>query len=128
MQERSSAHSGLQGLFDTSSEFGGHTSAAAEAGFLLGVGALLAAPFSAMLAVASGLCVLAILFGLVGVATTSRPDVSGRALAPVGLTLAFVALALIALRYVGLDTAFGDAMGPSMLEQLERLNSLLPQP
>lgn len=128
MQDRSSADSGLRRLFDSSSDLEGHTSAAAEAGFLLGVGALLTAPFSTMLAVSGALGLVGALCGFVGIATTSRPNVSGRALAPVGILFAVVALTLLGLRYLGLDTAFGDTLGPSILDQFERLNDRLPQP
>jgi hypothetical protein len=61
-------------------------------------------------------------------ATTSRPDVAGRVLAPLGLFFSLVALTLVGLRYFGLDTAFGDALAPSILSWLEALNEWFPNP
>ncbi|MGH3369805.1 MAG: hypothetical protein ACRDPR_07370, partial [Nocardioidaceae bacterium] len=63
--------------------------------------------------------------GLVG---TSRPRVAGRALAPFGLVLSLIVLAVLGLRYLGVDTAFGDRITPSLIELLERLNARLPAP
>ena len=66
--------------------------------------------------------------GFVGTATTSRPNVAGRGLAPAGLFLAFVALVLVALRYFNVDTAFGDELVPTIRGWLDDFNSWLPLP
>ena len=119
---------GFQALFDSSREPRVHTSVAAELGFLFGLVSLLSAPFAVMHAVTLGSAVLALMCELVGLATTSRPFVAGRALVPLGMLLAFVALALVGMRYVGVDTAFGDALVPTLVSWLETLNSVLPRP
>jgi len=119
---------GLDGLFESSPELGVHTSAAAETGFVLGLVALASAPFSVMHAVSLATGAVGLFFALVGVATTSRPNVAGRALAPLGLLGSFVALGLVGLRYAGLDTAFGDAMLPTISGWLEHLNAWFPRP
>ena len=72
--------------------------------------------------------VLGAVLGLVGVATTSRPSVAGRALAPLGLLASLVVLTLVGLRYLGMDTAFGDTMVPGILDVLRDLNESLPRP
>ena len=119
---------GLQELFEASPDRPVHTSAAAETAFLVGLFALFAAPFSVMHAVSLATGVLGLVFGLVGVATTSRPNVAGRVLVPVGLFFAFAALVLVGLRYLGVDTAFGDGLVPTIREWLDALNSRLPLP
>lgn len=121
-------NSGLAELFDASPDVGAHTSIAAEAALLLGVASLLAAPFSVMFAVSLGLAVLGLVCGMVGLATTSRRGVTGSALAPMGLVTSLVALALLGLRYLGVDTAVGDRFASDLQAALELLNSLLPQP
>lgn len=123
-----SEDSGLSELFDASPDVGAHTSMAAEAALLLGVSSLLAAPFSVMFAVSLGLAVLGVVCGMVGLATTGRRGVTGSALAPVGLVAALVSLALLGLRYLGVDTAVGDRFASDLQAALETLNSLLPQP
>lgn len=123
-----SEDSGLSELFDASPDVGAHTSMAAEAALLLGVASLLAAPFSVMFAVSAGLAALGLVCGMVGLATTSRRDVTGSALAPVGLVASLVTLALLGLRYLGVDTAVGDRFASDLQAALEVLNSLLPQP
>jgi hypothetical protein len=118
---------GLRALFESSPAAPeARTSAAAEAGFLLGLVAVIAGLFSVTQALSLGAACLGTLFGMVGVATTSRPNVAGRVLAPVGLLLAIAAFLLVILRYLGLDTAFGDAMVPTMGRWLADLNGLLP--
>ena len=119
---------GIQRLFDSSPDLGGHTSAAAEAGMLLGLVALGSAPFGVMHVITLGTGAVALLLALVGVVTTSRPNVSGQALAPLGVTFALVALGLVGLRYLGLDTAFGDPYVPTIGAWLEGLNSRFPRP
>lgn len=121
-------NSGLAELFDASPDVGAHTSIAAEAALLLGVASLLAAPFSVTFAVSLGLAGLGLVCGMVGLATTSRRGVTGSALAPMGLVTSLVALALLGLRYLGVDTAVGDRFASDLQAALELLNSLLPQP
>src|SRR4029079_11746158 len=99
---------GLGVLFDASPDRPIHTSAAAELSFVLGLVSLLAAPFSLMFGASLALAATGAILGVVGVAMTSRPDVAGRVLAPLGLFLSLTALTVVGLRYTGLDTAFGD--------------------
>lgn len=127
-QDRPPAPAGIWGLFDTSASTEVHTSASALAGFLAGVAALLSAPFSIMFAVALYLALIGVVLALVGVATTSRAGVAGRALSPFGLLFALVALALLGLRYLNLDSAFGDALAPTLREMLDRLNAQVGAP
>jgi hypothetical protein len=119
---------GLSELFAGSPDLQVHTSAAAEAGLLLGLFALLAAPFSLMQTLSLGTASVAAVLAFVGVATTSRPNVAGSALAPLGLAFSLVALILVGLRYLGVDTAFGDELIPVLGEWLAGLNERLPQP
>lgn len=120
---------GLGALFESSPAPSGlHTSIAAETAFLLGLIGVCAAPFSVTYAVALGASVLGVLIGLVGVAAASRPNLTGGVLAPLGMLLSFAALVLLGLRYLGLDTAFGDAVAPNIRDWLEQLNGYLPQP
>lgn len=117
----------LTGLFEASPDPRVHTSAAAELGFLLGLFAVLAAPFSVMHALALAAGVLGLALGLVGLATTSRPNVAGGALTPFALGFAFAAVILVGLRYLGVDTAFGDELLPTLGAWLQTLNAqLLP--
>ena len=119
---------GLQALFESSPAVGVHTSAAAEIALLLGLIALGAAPFSVTHGVSMTAGVLAIFFAVVGVATASRPNVAGGGLVGIGVLFACTALILVGLRYVGLETAFGDELVPTMREWLDELNALLPRP
>jgi hypothetical protein len=123
-----SEDSDLSELFDVSPDVNAHTSAAAEAALLLGLAALLAAPFSVMLAVSAALAIVGLVSGLIGLATTSRRGVAGGTLAPVGITACLVTLALLGLRYLGVDTAVGDQFAAQLQEALEGLNARLPQP
>lgn len=118
----------FQRLFDRARVVETHTSAAAELGFLLGLFAIGAAPFAVMHVVALGLAALGAILAVVGVMATSRPNVSGRMLAPLGLVLALAAAALVGMRYLGVDTAFGDRMMPTITDWLENLNSRFPKP
>lgn len=127
-REVSASSSRLSELFDASPDLRSHTSVAAELGLLLGLAALVTAPFSVMLAASLGLAVLSFFFAMAGIVTTSRRDVTGGVLAPLGLLCSFVAAALLGLRYLGLDTAFGDRLIPDLQAALEFLNSLLPSP
>ena len=115
-------------IFEGSPDPGVHTSAAAETAFLMGLLAVVAAPFTLLLGVSVGCAVLGALFSVAGLAATSRTNVAGGVLAPLGFTLAFAAVLLIGLRYAGLDTAFGDALVPSLHGWLETLNGYLPSP
>jgi hypothetical protein len=118
----------LGALFESSPDRPVHTSAAAESALLLGLVALAAVPFSITFALALGAAAVGAFFGMVGIATTSRPDVAGRALVPLGLALCFATLVLVGLRYLGLDTAFGDGLVPTLGDWLGRLNDLVPRP
>jgi hypothetical protein len=119
---------GLRTLMAVSPESPVHMSMAAEAALLLGLGAVLAAPFSAFFSVSVVLAVLALCFGIAAMVTTRAPEMAGSAVSTLGLALAVLALVLVGLRYAGLDTAFGDDVAPWLLEQLQSLNSNLPQP
>ncbi len=119
---------GLAAVFASSPDLEVHPSAAAEISLRLSLVALASAPFSLTHAVALVSGLVAALLALVGLATTSRQNVAGQALVPLGLFLAIIALLVVGLRYAGLDTAFGDAFAPTVRDWLERLNSVLPQP
>lgn len=119
---------GLDGLFEGSPDLGVHTSATAETAFLLGLVAAACAPFSVMHAVALATGAAAFLLGLVGVILTSRPNVAGTMLSPVGLGLAAVALITVGVRYLGLDTAYGDDALPTIRSWLDAFNATLPRP
>jgi hypothetical protein len=95
---------------------------------LLGMIALGAAPFSVMHAMSLGVSVLGVFFGLVGMAAASRRNVTGGVLAPLGMLFCFAVLILVGLRYLGLDTAFGDGLVPTLREWLDDLNGYLPKP
>jgi hypothetical protein len=115
-------------LFESSPERVVHTSAAAEVAFLSGLVAIIAVPFSLMVAVCVGLSALGLVTSIVGLARASRPSVSGGLLASIGLVLSLATLTLVGLRYVGIDTAVGDAAVPTLADWLAALNSLLPKP
>ena len=119
---------GIDALFETSPDPDVHTSAAAETGFLLGLVALVAAPFSVMHSIALGSGLLGALLAFRGLAATSSAHVAGRALAPVGLILAALALLLVSVRYLGLETAFGDELLPTLRDWLEDLNTRVARP
>lgn len=127
-QEPALVEDELGGLFETSPARVVRTSAAAEVGFLAGLVALLAAPFSLMLAVSLGLGVLGLVSSVVGLAKASRRGVAGSLLASIGMVISLVALALVGLRYLGIDTAVGDGTVPTLVDWLTSLNDLLPQP
>lgn len=121
-QDRPTVPGGLGALFDAPSATDVHTSGWALTSFLCGLGAVLTAPFLLTSGLALLLGVLGSVLALVGVATTSRPDVAGGALAPLGLALGLGALVLVGLRYLGVDSAFGESLLPTLQELLERLN------
>lgn len=113
---------GIDALLESSPEPAVHTSGAAEGAFLLALVALVGAPFSLTfgLSVVTGLA--AVLLGGIGLAATSRRYVAGGALVPASLAMAVVALAIVGLRYLDIDTAFGDAWLPTITGWLEALN------
>ncbi len=115
-------------LFDSSPARSVQTSLAAVTGFVLGLLAILAVPFSLTMVLSGALAVVALVASVTGMARASRPDVAGGLLASVGLVLALATMALIGLRYAGLDTAFGDALVPTLVDWLDALNVLLPAP
>lgn len=121
-RDRPAATGGLGALFDASSARDVHTSGWALTAFLAGLGAVLSAPFSLTSALALCLGLLGAVLALVGVAVTSRPDVAGGALAPLALCLSLIALAIVGLRYLGVDSAYGDALLPTLTDLMERLN------
>ncbi|MFC0627432.1 hypothetical protein [Kribbella deserti] len=119
---------GLQALFDSSPAPRARMSTAAETALVAGLGAMLTATFSILFGVALALGTLAVCTGLVGLITTRRPDVAGSALNVFGFCLGLLAIAAVGLRYLGLDTAFGDPLLPWIAEQLHHWNAKLPQP
>jgi hypothetical protein len=119
---------GLQGLLEASPDRPVHTSVFVEAAFLVGLVALLAAPFSVTHGLSFATGVVGFLCGFVGVVTTNNPRVAGRVLAPAGAFFASVALLLIGVRYLGVDTAFGDGLVPTLRDWLDSLNAWLPLP
>ena len=118
----------LATLFDRSPAQPVHTSAAAEIGFLTGLFGVLAVPFSLMAALCLGLSAVGLVCSIVGLARASRPRVSGGLLASLGLVLCVLTAALVGLRYLGIDTAVGDAAVPTLADWLAALNTLLPTP
>ena len=126
--EGTPSNSRLSELFDASPDYHSHTSLAAELGLLLGLASVITAPFSVTFAASLGLAVIGFGFALVGVVTTSRREITGGVLAPLGILCSFITVTLLGLRYLGLDTAFGDRFIPDLLAALEFLNSRLPSP
>lgn len=122
-QDGPAVSGGLGGLFDASSATDVHTSGWALTSFVTGLAAVLTASFSLTSGLALSLGLLGAVLGLAGVAATSRPDVAGGALAPVGLGLGLVAVSLVGLRYLGVDNAFGDTLLPTLQDLMERLNT-----
>ena len=118
----------LGALFDSSPARVVKTSAAAETAFVVGVFALLATPFSLLAGLCLGLAAIGFVVAILGMARASRPRTSGGVLAAVGLVSSLAAAALIGLRYLGIDTAFGDATVPTLADWLRSLNDLLPPP
>jgi vacuolar-type H+-ATPase subunit I/STV1 len=118
----------LQALLDDSPAPRARTSVAAMTALVCGLGAVLTAPFSILLGVAMLLGLAAMFIGMVGLVTTHRPDVAGSALTAFGICLGALAIALIGVRYLGLDSAFGDSVVPWIAEHLHQWNTRLPQP
>lgn len=118
---------GLGALMRSSPDVRVHTSVAAELAFLLGLAAILAAPFSLTTFLAAACGASGAVLGVGGLVATSRPGVAGGALAPVGIVLGLCALVLVGLRFLGLDTAVGDAWLPQLHDLLTSSNRLLTQ-
>jgi hypothetical protein len=118
----------LGALFDRSPADPAHTAPAAEVSFVLGLVAVAVAPFS----LTYGLCVmiagLCVITSVVGLAQASRPSVAGSTLAAMGLVLSLGALALVGLRFLDVDTAFGDSLVPHLNSTLQSLTDLVPSP
>jgi hypothetical protein len=127
-QDLGRADGDLGVLFDRSPEDRAHTAPAAEVSFVLGLVALAIAPFT----LTFGLCVmlagLCVVTSVVGLAQASRPAAAGSTLAAMGLVLSLGALALVGLRYLDVDTAFGDSLVPHIHSMLQSLNDLVPSP
>ena len=119
---------GLDALIESSPASRVRMSMAAESALVCGLGAVLTATFSILFGVALALSALALVTGLVGLITTRRPEVAGSALNVLGLLLALLALALIGVRYLGIDTTVGDPVLPWIADQLHHWNAKLPQP
>lgn len=122
------ASDALGTLFDSSPARPVQTSSAAAVGFVLGLFGVLAVPFSLTMALSAGTAAVALVCSIIGMARASRPGVAGGLLASVGLVLSLASLALVGLRYLGLDTAFGDGLVPALRDGLDWLNGLLPVP
>jgi len=116
----------LVDLFERSPADQPRTSAAAEVGFVLGVLALLLVLFELTTGLAVGCAAVALVCSVLGLARASRPHTSGGILAAVGLVTCLAAGALVALRYVGIDTTVGDALVPAITDALQWLTSQLP--
>ncbi|MGH3361736.1 MAG: hypothetical protein ACRDOM_04685 [Nocardioides sp.] len=119
---------GFTELFDSSPDPRVHTSVAAQFGFVLGLAAVASAPFSLLHSLALVVGGAGAISAMVGVVTTGRPGVAGRALAPLGLFCSLGALVVVGLRYAGLDTAVGDPVVPTLLGWLHDLNNWFPSP
>jgi hypothetical protein len=115
-------------LFEASPAYDVQTSAAAETGFVLGLLAAVTVPFSLTMALSVVLGGVALVSSIVGLARASKPRFTGGVLASLGLVLALLSLALVGLRYLGLDTAVGDDFVPTMRDWMTSLNGLLPTP
>ena len=119
---------GLQELIDASPAPRARMSVAAETALVCGLGAMLTATFSILLGVTLVLGTVAVLAGLIGLISTHRADVAGSGLNVLGLFLGLIALAVVGLRYLGIDTAVGDPLLPWLTDQLHHWNTKLPQP
>lgn len=119
---------GLEELIEASPAPRAHMSAAAETALVCGLAAVFTATFSILFGVSLVFGAVAVLAGLIGLISTHRADVAGSALNVFGLFLGLLALALIGIRYLGIDTAVGDALVPWLTDQLHHWNTKLPQP
>ncbi len=118
----------LSALLESSPAVPARTSAAAEIAFLAGLVAVLTAPFSLTVAASAAMGAAGLVTSVVGLARASRPAVAGGLLASVGLVLALTGLAVVGLRYAGIDTAVGDPLLPTLADWLRSVNGLLPPP
>jgi hypothetical protein len=116
---------GIDALLDSSPEPGVHASGAAEFAVLLGVSALAASFFSLTSGAAVAAGVAALVLAAIGMVATSNPRVAGRGMVPTAFALAIAALVVVGLRYIGLDTAYGDMAGPTLVGWLDSLNTRL---
>lgn len=121
-------HGALSALFESSPAVPAHTSAASEVAFVAGLLGALAVPFSLTMALSLGLAAVGLVTSVLGMARSSRPLVAGGLLASAGLVLSLATLALVGLRYAGIETAFGDGALPSFADWLSALNDLVPSP
>jgi hypothetical protein len=118
----------LGALFDSSPALPAHVSAAAEVAFVAGLLAAMTVPFSLTMALCLGLAAVGLVTSVVGMARSSRPGVAGGLLASVGLVLSLATVALVGLRYAGIDTTVGDDALPTIADWLTTLNDLVPSP
>jgi len=105
-----------------------HTAPAAEVSFVLGLVAVAIAPFTltyGLCVMLAGLCVVS---SVIGLAQASRPTAAGSTLAATGLVLSLAALTVVGLRFLGVDTSFGDALVPHLRSTLQSLSDLVPTP
>lgn len=116
----------LAELFDASPDLGVRVSAAAVAGFVLGLGSVATALFSLTLGLSVGLAALGLLVSVVGLARASRPVVAGGSLAGAGAVLSLAAGSLFGLGFLGIDATVGDGLLDSLRGALTALNDLLP--
>jgi hypothetical protein len=118
----------LGDLMDRSPADPAHTAPAAAIALVLGLVAIAAAPFT----LTYGLCVIVAALGVVssvtGLAQAHRNGAAGTVLAGGGLLLSLGALTLVALRFTGLDTAYGDEAMPQLRSVLVALTDLVPSP
>ena len=118
----------LGALFDRSPADPAHTAPAAEVSFVLGLVAVAIAPFTltyGLCVMLAGLCVVS---SVIGLAQASRPTAAGSTLAATGLVLSLAALTVVGLRFLGVDTSFGDALVPHLRSTLQSLSDLVPTP
>lgn len=116
---------GIDALLDSSPEPRVHASGAAELAVMVGASALAASVFSLTSGAAVAAGVAALLLASVGMVSTSNPAVAGRGMVPTAFALALLALVLVGLRYLGLDTAYGDMAGPTLAGWFDALNTRL---
>ena len=119
---------GLQELLEESPAPRARMSVAAETALMCGLGAVLTATFSILFGVSLVFGALAVLAGLIGLVSTHRADVAGSGLNVLGLLLGLLAVAVVGVRYLGIDTAVGDPLIPWLTDQLHHWNTKLPQP
>ena len=122
------AASDLDELFEGSPARSSRTSAAAVTSLFTGVVAVVASPFSLLLGPVVVLAGAALVLAVLGLARASRPGVAGTTLAALGMVLALAAGTVVGLRYLGIDTAVGDAVVPDLRDALAALTRLFPTP